>query len=118
MDKVFAIPEIARTIKDHYHLVYLDLGYNQNINFTHNGEELSFAPSTSTRQYRQHNLMREFFKISVTSTPSYLLLDSDLNYLARSTGASITEEKFMHHLRYFIDGHFQVMSYKEYSPDK
>lgn len=118
MNKVFAEPQIARIIKDNFHLVYLDLGYKKKISFTHNGNEYSFEPAKSTRQYRLHGIVREFFKVNLSSTPSYMLIDTDLNVLATSSGASVTEEKFMHHLRYFIDGHYQVMSYKEYNSDE
>lgn len=109
-------PLIAQMIKENYHLVYLDLEYKHDIKFTHKGETLSFKGNP--RRWGQHELITKFFKKSIRSTPTYYLVSPDLEILATMKGVEPSPAKFEHQLKYFIDGHYEFMNYKEYNPDK
>lgn len=114
MNQIYAIPSVAKLIKDNFHIAYLDLAEDREMKFEHNGEMLSFAPNSTKSRNMSHSLITDLFKQRVTATPTYFLIDTDLNLIAKSKGASTTEEKALRHLRYYTDRHYKVMSYEAY----
>jgi len=114
MEDYFGDSKIAKIIKDNFHFVYLSLNSDEDISFEKDGEVLTFTPDPYTGRKRQHTLITKFFKTRISATPTFFLVDENLDVIAQSKGASLSVEKLIKHLNYFIDRYYHIMTYEAY----
>jgi thioredoxin-related protein len=112
---VFTDPEVAKYIKDNFHLAYLDIYDTQDIIIKLNGEDIFYKGAPYKNRQSYHEAAKKIIGQRLRATPVLVFLKNGNEVLYHYVGIEKKKEDFMKVLHFFVDGHYKEMTWKEYS---